>query len=85
MSAVIRFLQILFALVVVRVLWRLVRSFFFKPADPVAAPQTGRTDERGRVVPCERCDLHVPEERAVVRDGRTFCSDACVTATSSNA
>ncbi|MXZ61132.1 MAG: hypothetical protein F4228_02550 [Acidobacteria bacterium] len=33
---------------------------------------------------CERCDLHVPEERAVVRDGRTFCSDTCAASASSN-
>ena len=72
----IRFLQILLAFVVVRILWGLIRSLFKRSQDP-APPRAGRTEERGRVVACERCDLHVPEERAVVRDGRTFCSDAC--------
>ena len=73
----IRFLQILLAFVVVRILWGFVRSLFRRPENPVPPPRAGRTEERGRVVGCERCGLHVPEERAVVRDGRTFCSDAC--------
>ncbi len=72
-----RFLQILLAFVVVRIVWGLVRSLFGKPASPPRAAPTGTTEERGRVVACERCDLHVPEERAVVRDGRTYCSDGC--------
>lgn len=76
----IRFLQILLAFVVVRVLWGLLRSFFRKPANPVSPPPAGRTEHRGRVVGCDRCDLHVPEERAVVRDGRTFCSETCAAA-----
>ena len=72
-----RFLQILLAFVVVRIVWGLVRSLFGKPASPPRAAPTGRTEQRGEVVRCERCDLHIPRERAVVRDGRTFCSDAC--------
>ena len=76
----IRLLQILVAFVVVRVLWGLVRSLFTKPANPTPGPRAGMTEERGRVVGCERCDLHVPEERAVVRNGRTFCSAACAVA-----
>jgi hypothetical protein len=76
----IRFLQILLAFVVVRVLWGFIRSLVKRPADPVPRPRAGRTEERGRVVACARCDLHVPEERAVARDGRTFCSDACAAA-----
>lgn len=79
----IRFLQILLAFLVVRVLWGFVRSLFKRPADPVPPPRTGRTEERGRVVACERCDLHVPEERAVVREGRTFCSESCAAPASS--
>ncbi|MDE2972458.1 MAG: PP0621 family protein [Acidobacteriota bacterium] len=75
-----RFLQILVAFVVVRILWGLIRSLFSKPANPTSAGPTGRTEQRGRVVGCERCGLHVPEERAVVRDGRTFCSNACAAA-----
>ena len=79
-----RFLQVLLAFVVVRILWGLIRALFKRSPDPAppprAGPRTGRTEERGRVVACERCDLHVPEERAVVRDGRTFCSDACASA-----
>lgn len=76
----IRFLQILLAFLVVRVLWGLIRGLFNKPANPVPPPRARRTEERGRVVGCERCDLHVPEERAVVRDGRTFCSETCAAA-----
>lgn len=72
-----RFLQILVAFVVVRILWGLIRALFKRSLDPVPPPRAGKTEERGRVVGCERCDLHVPEERAVVTDGRTFCSDAC--------
>ena len=74
---IVRFLQILLAFVVVRIVWGLVRSLFGKPASPPRAAPTGRTEQRGEVVRCERCDLHIPRERAVVRDGRTFCSDAC--------
>lgn len=71
-----RFLQILLALIAVRVIWKLVRGLFGRPAPPPAA-SAGGAEQRGRVVGCERCDLHVPEERAVVRDGRTFCSETC--------
>ena len=71
-----RFLQILLALVAARLVWRLVRGLFSRPAKPPPAP-VGRFEDRGLVVGCERCDLYVPEERAVVRDGRTFCSEDC--------
>ena len=81
---IVRFLQILIAFVVVRILWGLIRSLFSKPASPPRAAPTGRTEQRGEVVGCERCDLHVPKERAVVRDGRTFCSETCAASASSN-
>lgn len=71
-----RFLQILLALIAVRVVWKLARGLFSRPANPPAAGPGG-AERRGRVVECERCDLHVPEERAVVHGGRTFCSDTC--------
>ena len=74
---IVRFLQVLLAFVVVRILWGLIRALFKRSPDPAPPPRAGSTEERGRVVACERCDLHVPEERAVVRDGRTFCSDTC--------
>ena len=76
----VRFLQILLAVIAVRVVWRVVRALFSRPASRPASPpptSAGGAELRGRVVGCERCDLHVPEERAVVRDGRTFCSEAC--------
>ncbi len=76
----VRFLQILLAVIAVRVVWRVARALFSRPASPPASPpptSAGGAELRGRVVGCERCDLHVPEERAVVRDGRTFCSAAC--------
>lgn len=74
-----RFLLILLALIGARVIWKLVQGLLGRPAPPPAA-SAGRAEQRGRVVGCERCDLHVPEERAVARDGRTFCSDACAAA-----
>ncbi len=74
---IVRFLQFLLAFLVVRILWGLIRSLFSKPATPPRAAPAGRTEQRGEVVRCERCDLHVPAERAVVRDGRTYCSDGC--------
>ena len=80
----VRFLQILLALFAARLVWRVVRALFSRPAGRTAGrtagpPPTraGGAELRGRVVGCERCDLHVPEERAVIRDGRTFCSEAC--------
>ncbi|MDE2712404.1 MAG: PP0621 family protein [Acidobacteriota bacterium] len=81
---IVRFLQILVAFVVVRILWGLIRALFATPARPPRAGPAGETEERGRVVACQRCDLHVLEERAVARDGRTFCSDACAASASSN-
>ncbi len=71
-----RFLQILLALIAARVVWKVVRALFSRPASPPPT-SSGGAELRGRVVGCERCDLHVPEERAVIRDGRTFCSAAC--------
>ena len=76
----VRFLQILLALFAARLVWRVVRALFSRPAGRTAGPpptRAGGAELRGRVVGCERCDLHVPEERAVIRDGRTFCSEAC--------
>ena len=79
---IVRFLQFLLAFLVVRILWGLIRSLFSKPASPPRAARPGKTEQRGEVVRCERCDLHVPKERAVVRDGRTFCSVDCAAANS---
>ena len=72
----VRFLQILLAVIAARVVWKVVRALFSRPASPPPT-SAGGAELRGRVVGCERCDLHVPEERAVVRGGRTFCSEAC--------
>ena len=79
----VRFLQILLALFAARLVWKVVRALFSRPKSPPASPpptSAGGAELRGRVVGCERCDLHVPEERAVIRDGRTFCSEACADA-----
>ena len=72
----VRFLQILLALFAARLVWKVVRALFSRPKSPPPT-SAGGAELRGRVVGCERCDLHVPEERAVIRDGRTFCSEAC--------
>ena len=77
---IVRFLQFLLAFLVVRILWGLIRSLFSKPASPPRAAPAGKTEQRGEVVRCEGCDLHVPKERAVVRDGKTFCSADCAAA-----
>ena len=74
-----RFLQILLALIAARLVWKRVRGLLNRPENPHAT-SADRAEKRGRVVGCERCDLHVPEERAVFRNGRTFCSEACAAA-----
>lgn len=72
----IRLLQILLAVLAVRVVWGVVRALVSRrPGEFRAEP--GKAELRGEVVRCERCELHVPEERAVIRDGRTFCSADC--------
>lgn len=72
----VRLLQILLALLAVRIVWRIVRSFTNRSRQQVSR-DSRKAELRGQVVGCERCDLHVPEERTVRRDGRTYCSAAC--------
>ena len=75
----VRFLQVLLALVAARILWKLWRGRA-QHQQQVRPGAGGGAEARGRVIGCARCDLHIPEERAVVRDGRSFCSDACAAA-----
>ena len=76
----IRLLQILLALLAVRVVWGVFRALA-RPRRSEVRPGSGKAELRGEVVRCERCDLHVPEERAVIRGGRTFCSADCAAGT----
>ena len=73
----IRFLQVLLGIVLIRLLWSIFRGFASRGSSKRAAGDVPRAEYRGEVVGCERCDLHVPRKRAVTRRGRTFCSTAC--------
>ena len=79
----IRFLQVLLGVILVRLLWTMFRSARARhaagrtTADPGPAGRIPGADYRGEVVGCERCGLHVPKPRAVNFAGRTFCSRAC--------
>ena len=72
----IRLILILLAALAVRVVWKIVRSFLAQRPKEFSA-RRGKTELRGAVVGCDRCGLHVPEDRALTRGSRTFCSEAC--------
>lgn len=77
----VRYLLLLLGAVFLRMLWRGARAMLLNRAQSpsvgggTAAPPGA--DFRGAVVRCERCDLHVPEGKALTADGRTYCSDTC--------
>jgi hypothetical protein len=82
---VIRFLQFLFALLVVRLVSRMLGAFFRQQQQqrPAARPRAGapRSVSGGELVKDRVCNTHVPRERALVAriGGRDeyFCSAGC--------
>ena len=71
----IRLLQILLAVVAARVVWGVIRALVGRSRQVPGGHRRGEVRER--VVRCDRCDLHVPESRAVRRGGQSFCSAGC--------
>jgi uncharacterized protein len=64
----LRFLVILAALFLV---YLIVRKMLTKPASP---KRPNAVQDVRKVVRCEHCGLHVPENEAVIADGRRYCS-----------
>jgi uncharacterized protein len=64
----LRFLVILAALFLV---YLIVRKMLTKPAGP---KRPKAVQDVRKVVRCEHCGLHVPENEAVIADGRRYCS-----------
>ncbi len=77
----LRLLQILAAVVLVRIVWGVIRALI-RPKRP--APEVvrgpGQRELRGEVVGCAHCDLHVPRDEIVTRAGRNYCSPECAAA-----
>lgn len=74
----LRFLQILAAVVLVRLVWGAVKAIVSRARPRVEVSEGPRRAKiRGEVVGCARCDLHVPKAEVVVRRGLPFCSRAC--------
>jgi len=79
---VIRFLQFLFALVVIRLVSRTIGAFL-RQQRPAQRPRPGapRSVSGGELVKDRICNTHVPRERALrARVGgrdEYFCSEAC--------
>jgi len=79
---VIRFLQFLFALLVVRLLSRVLGAFFRQPGAPQGQrPAAARRVSGGELVKDRICNTHVPRDRAVTAriagHDEYFCSTAC--------
>jgi hypothetical protein len=79
---VIRFLQFLFALLVVRLVSRLLGAWFRQRQPRQAAPRRSRPRVAGGELVRDRiCNTHIPRERALrVRvggDDEYFCSETC--------
>jgi uncharacterized protein len=59
-----------------------VYFLFFKKNSPIAPPKkqddsTKKTDE-DTMVPCETCGVFVSVKEAFIKDGKYFCSKACM-------
>ena len=72
---ILRLLQILLAVVAARVVWGVIRALAGRSRQGPGGRR--RAEVRERVVRCARCDLQVPESRAVRRGGESFCSAGC--------
>lgn len=83
---VIRFLQFLVALIVVRLFSRALGAFFGQPRSRPATRTSGvgagrRPVSGGELVHDRICNTHLPKERALVArvggEREYFCSEAC--------
>ncbi len=73
----IRFLIVLLGILVARLMWL---QFTKRPTQPRVTGRRPRAEYGGKVVGCVRCALHVPQDRAVNRRGKTYCSPSCASA-----
>ncbi len=44
-----------------------------KPAEEVTVPE----EVTGKLVRCAQCGVHVPQERAILDRGQTYCGEHC--------
>lgn len=64
-------MKILLLVVPVLLIWWILR--LLRSSSPAAA---GKTEPRvENMVACAKCGLHVPENEAVSRDGKFYCSE----------
>jgi uncharacterized protein len=50
-------------------IYRLILTLLNKTRRPEPPPRDGT------MVRCEQCDLHIPQEQALIKDGKTYCSE----------
>lgn len=66
-------------LVVILVIAVVYLLFFHRPKSGAVTkkPKKPRADDT--FVPCETCGVYVSVDEALLRDGRYYCSDTCLT------
>ena len=65
-------MRILFLIAAIVLIFMIVRTLFRKPLGRSKPEQ--RPLPSGNMVRCDYCGLHVPEEEALLSDGRRYCS-----------
>lgn len=79
----LRFLQILAAVVLVRIVWGAVKALI-RGGGRRGRPEVTRGPRRarvgGEVVACVRCDLYVPTDEVLRKSGWNYCSEECAAA-----
>ncbi len=63
-------LRVIAAFIVIWLLVRMVRSY----RDRARLAASRRSNDRGAMVPCAHCGLHVPKEEAFRKGERYYCS-----------
>ncbi len=63
-------------LILITLVWLLYRVFKHLSANPAANKQQEKsTDNTKRVMLCNQCGLHVPEDESYLKAGKIYCNN----------
>jgi uncharacterized protein len=64
-------IRLVFLLLLLWIVWFMIRNFLNKQA---RHNQTVRKVTAGKIVKCQYCDLHLPQQEALQHDADWFCT-----------